>query len=467
MKETLFTELHQRGFFNQCTNEAGLAKAILEHREKNLPFAVYLGVDPTAESLHIGHTLPLYMLKHLQNIGLKIIVIVGGGTARIGDPSGKSSARPILTQEKIESNAQKIKTQVMRFFADDPDVTFVDNGEWLNELRYIDFLRDIGKHFSVNRMLSFDTYASRLESGLSFLEFNYQLLQSYDFAQLFSHHHCKLQIGGQDQWGNIISGVDLIRRLHGEEVFGLTCPLIMTSSGQKMGKSENGAIFLDASLTSPSEFYQYWRNCSDADVERYLKLFTFLPLEITQALTKEKSVEAIAVAKDRLAYETTKLIHGEDVAQQSQEQSRILFTRFSEPLGQKEREDRVKHIVKTAIGGALLATITGGVGLAGAIVGAAIGKATSSKSSSGGIAYSTLSTADLAKELTLADLFVQAGLANSKGEYRKKLVAGKAAYCNEALITEADAPIHADLFIDGAILLRAGKKRYYIFVLEA
>ncbi|NIZ40111.1 tyrosine--tRNA ligase [Entomospira entomophila] len=444
----LFSTLHLRGFFNQCTDEDGLAKAILEHQSASKPFAVYLGIDPTASSLHIGHTLPLYMLKHLQDLGLQIVVLVGGGTGRIGDPSGKNQARQLLSDEAIASNAELIKKQCMRFFQGNDNVRFLNNATWLNELHYIDFLRDIGRHFSVNRMLSFDAYASRLESGLSFIEFNYQLLQSYDFEQLFQRENCRLQIGGQDQWGNIVAGIDLIRRMHNEETFGLTCPLIMTSTGQKMGKSEQGAIFLDANLTSPSEFYQYWRNCSDADVGRFLKLFTFLPLEICDELVAQKDVTSLSHAKDRLALEVTTIIHGEEIARQVQEQMRILFDKSSE--NSQERVQLIISQAKAQLNHAQLnATSTGVAG------------------SHGGMSYSTITLQQLEDGLTFADLFVQAKLSTSKGEYRKKLVAASAAYCNEEAIIEADKVVNVVMFIDNALLLRAGKKRYHLVMLES
>ncbi|NIZ47378.1 tyrosine--tRNA ligase [Entomospira nematocerorum] len=444
----LFNKLHLRGFFNQCTDEDGLAKAIVEHQAQSKPFAVYLGIDPTASSLHIGHTLPLYMLKHLQDIGLQIVVLIGGGTGRIGDPSGKNQARQLLSDDIINSNAELIKNQCMRFFQGNENVRFLNNATWLNELRYIDFLRDIGRHFSVNRMLSFDAYASRLENGLSFIEFNYQLLQSYDFEQLFQRENCRLQIGGQDQWGNIVAGVDLIRRMHNEETFGLTCPLIMTSTGQKMGKSEKGAIFLDPNLTSPSEFYQYWRNCSDADVGRFLKLFTFLPIDVCDELVAHQDVTSLSHAKDRLALEVTTIIHGEEVARKIQEQMRVLFNKSSE-----NSLERVQLIISQArVQFDHTHPNTTSTGVSG---------------SHGGMTYSSVTLKQLQEGITLADLFTQAKLAMSKGEYRKKLVAAGAAYCNEEVIMESDKIISIDMFIDNALLLRAGKKRYHLVVLES
>lgn len=447
MNHVLFKDLHDRGFFHQCTNEQGLAQAILQHKENNHPFAVYLGIDPTANSLHIGHTLPLYMLRHLQKMGLKIIILLGGGTAKIGDPSGKNHARQILNNHTITSNTQQIKKQCLNFFNNDKNITFIDNNTWLNNLNYIEFLRDIGQHFNINRMLSFDTYSSRIDNGLTFLEFNYQIFQSYDFFQLFNKEFCYLQIGGQDQWGNIVAGIDLIRKICTKEAFGLTCPLITTSNGKKMGKTEEGAIFLNSSLTSPSEFYQYWRNCDDRDVGKFLKLFTFLSLDECNALMTNQQFKDISKAKEILAFEVTKIIHGLEIATHMQEQSRMLFTRAEAPKTQHEKEKRIKQIMAT-------------------VIGTDATKITNSHNKSGGITHGLLSQQILKESITLADLFVKAGLAKSKGEYRKKLVASKAAFCNEELIEEADKIITEDLFIDNALLLRAGKKRYYLFIIE-
>lgn len=277
------------------------------------PVVFYVGCDPTGPSLHIGHMVPFFAFRHLCSAGHRGIALVGGGTARIGDPSGKTAMRQMLDYEKLEKNAASITKQLDAFLGFDGRNAFAaNNKEWLAELNYIDFLRDIGSHFSVNRMLSFEAYRLRMETGLSFLEFNYQLLQSYDFLQLFRKYECRLQIGGDDQWGNIVAGSDLIRRMDGADVFGLTFPLITTADGKKMGKTEKGALFLDPSVTAPYDFFQYWRNVQDADVRRFLLMFTFLPIDECEILTAEGVNPNIA--KERLAWEVTALIHGKDEA---------------------------------------------------------------------------------------------------------------------------------------------------------
>ena len=278
-----FEVLEERGFIKQCTDAEQLKK-ILD--SDVVPF--YCGFDPTAPSLHVGNTVPLFAMAHLNRAGHKAIALVGGGTARIGDPSGRSEMRKMLTIDQINANAESQKKQIARFVDfDNESAIMVNNADWLADLNYIEFLRDIGRHFSVNRMLSFETYKMRLETGLSFIEFNYQLLQSYDFLVLNQRYGCRLQIGGDDQWGNIVSGVDLVRRIEGKEVYGLTFPLVTRADGKKMGKTEKGAVFLDPDMVSPYEFFQYWRNVPDADVEKFLFMFTFLP-EIGRASGRER-----------------------------------------------------------------------------------------------------------------------------------------------------------------------------------
>ena len=237
----------------------------------------YCGFDPTADSLHVGHLIPIMGLAHLQRHGHRIIALMGGGTAMVGDPSGKTEMRKMLTEEQLQQNIEAIRPQFGRFLRFDEENLQINNSEWLRDLNYLDFLREIGRHFSVNRMLSFETYKARLETGLSFLEFNYQLLQAYDFLELKRRYGCTLQLGGDDQWANIISGVDLIRRVDQHDAFGFTYPLLTTASGKKMGKTESGAIWLDPTRTSPYEYYQYWVNLDDADVAKCLRLFTYLP----------------------------------------------------------------------------------------------------------------------------------------------------------------------------------------------
>ena len=318
--------LKERGFFAQCTDLEGLSAKM----DKG-PVTFYVGCDPTGPSLHIGHMVPFFALRHLRNAGHHGIALIGGGTARIGDPSGKTEMRKMITYEQIDSNVEKIKAQLDRFIGFDGTTALSDNNKnWLADLNYIDFLRDIGSCFSVNRMLTFEAYKQRLERGLSFIEFNYQLLQAYDFYMLHQRHGCCLQIGGDDQWGNITAGVDLIRRKLGgttelnkeHEVFGLTFPLITRSDGKKMGKTEKGAIFLDPSLTSVFEFFQYWRNVADADVRKFFLLFTFLPVAEIDSIMKGD----INAAKERLAYEVTKEIHGTEDADKALSGARAAFS---------------------------------------------------------------------------------------------------------------------------------------------
>lgn len=311
--------LKERGFFQQCTDVEGLSRTMDEG-----PITFYVGCDPTGSSLHIGHMVPFFAFRHLRQAGHRGIALIGGGTARIGDPSGKTEMRKMLSYEQLDANAESIRAQLDRFIGFDGKTALTDNNKnWLADLNYIDFLRDIGRHFSVNRMLSFEAYRIRMETGLSFIEFNYQLLQSYDFLELYRRHGCRLQIGGDDQWGNIVAGIELIRRVEGAECYGLTFPLVTTSDGKKMGKTEKGAIFLDPAMTSPYEFFQYWRNIQDADLRRFLLMFTFLPTaEIDVLCAPGKNPNE---GKERLAYEVTALIHGPEEAEKALAGARAAF----------------------------------------------------------------------------------------------------------------------------------------------
>ncbi|MCH5291202.1 MAG: tyrosine--tRNA ligase [Treponema sp.] len=317
--------LQERGFFNQCTDVEGLSKKMDE-----CPITFYVGCDPTGASLHIGHMVPFFAFRHLVNHGHKGVALIGGGTGRIGDPSGKTEMRKMLDYAQIDENVEKIKAQLDRFLHFDGDKAMaINNKDWLENLNYIDFLRDIGSCFSVNKMLTFEEYRLRLEKGLSFIEFNYQLLQAYDFYMLHKNHNILLQIGGADQWGNITAGVDLIRRKLGgttelnemHQAYGLTFPLVMRSDGKKMGKSEKGAIFLDPALTPVFEFFQYWRNVPDADVKKFFLLFTFLEVEEIRQICSGD----INAAKERLSYEVTKAIHGQAEAERALEGARAAF----------------------------------------------------------------------------------------------------------------------------------------------
>lgn len=396
------------------------------------PITFYEGCDPTGPSLHIGHMAPYFAMRHLLEAGHKAIVLIGGGTARIGDPSGKTTMRKMLAYEQLDENAASITRQINRFFAALPNnaaanILYENNKTWLANLNYIDFLREIGSHFSVNRMLSFESYKMRLESesGLSFIEFNYQLLQSYDFYQLYKKYGCRLQIGGNDQWGNITAGADLIRRLErGAEsaatenaaaipaamVFGLTFPLVTTADGKKMGKTEKGAVFLDPDVTAPYDFFQYWRNVQDADVRRFLLMFTFLPIEECDSLAAQNPNEA----KERLAWEVTALVHGKDEADKALSGARASF-------GGADGDKSAMPSVRLA----------------------------RSKFESG---------------YNIADLFFDARLCATKSEVRRIVQQGGAYVGSRGdftAVTDVAAVVGADkLDEEGEIILRAGRKRF-------
>ena len=314
-------ELLDRGYIKQFTHEAE-TRELLE-KEK---ITFYIGFDPTADSLHVGHFIALMFMAHMQRAGHRPIALLGGGTAMVGDPSGKTDMRKMLTKEQIQHNVDSIKKQMERFidFSEDKAI-LVNNGDWLLNLNYVDFLRDVGTHFSVNRMLSAECFKQRLEKGLSFLEFNYMLMQGYDFYVLNQKYGCKMQLGGDDQWSNMIAGVELVRRKAQGEAFAMTCTLLTNSQGQKMGKTVGGALWLDAEKTSPFDFYQYWRNVDDADVEKCLALLTFLPMDEVRRLGSLEGAQ-INEAKKVLAYEVTKLVHGEEEAKKAQDAANALFS---------------------------------------------------------------------------------------------------------------------------------------------
>jgi len=301
--------LKERGFVEQITDEALITELFAKG-----PVTCYIGFDPTATSLHIGSLVPIMALAHMQKSGNRPIALVGGGTGLIGDPSGKTEMRQVLTREQIDHNAKCLGKQLSRYLDfSEGRALLLNNADWLTSINYIEFLRDIGRHFSVNRMLAAESYKIRLEKGLNFIEFNYMLLQGYDFLYLYQHYGCALQMGGNDQWGNMLAGTELIRKVEAKDAQAVTFPLITTSLGQKMGKTEKGTIWLDGTLTKPYEYYQYWVNCDDADVERFLKFFTYLPLEeitVVQTLTDAR----LNMAKAVLAYEATKVSHGAEAA---------------------------------------------------------------------------------------------------------------------------------------------------------
>ncbi len=398
----------ERGFFKQTTHPEELKSRVESGR-----ICAYIGFDPTADSLHVGHLIPLMGLAHLQRDGQRVIALMGGGTAMIGDPSGKTEMRKMLTEKQLEDNVGKIKPQMERFLDFSGDSELINNSEWLRNLNYIDFLRDIGRHFSVNRMLSFETYKVRLETGLSFLEFNYQLLQAYDFLELNKRYQCILQMGGDDQWANILSGVDLIRRVSQNEAFGWTYPLLTTASGRKMGKTEKGAVWLDPEKTSPYEYYQYWINCEDADVEKFLTLFTFLPLNEIRELSRLQGAE-IREAKSKLALETTSLAHGREEALKAEQAAKSLFGSGGES----------ENIPSTQI-----------------------------------------DSSSLLQGIGVFDAFRESGLCKSNGEARRLMNQG-GLYLNQEPLSDPDYRITKDDFNEGSVLLRAGKKRYHRFTLS-
>ncbi|MBQ6632729.1 MAG: tyrosine--tRNA ligase [Ruminococcus sp.] len=318
---TCFEELQRRGLIAQLTDEKEIKDLI-----DNGKATFYIGFDPTADSLHVGHFMALCLMKRLQMAGNKPIVLLGGGTAMIGDPSGKTDMRKMMTKETINHNVECFKKQMSRFidFSEDKAIV-VNNGDWLLDLNYVDVLREVGAHFSVNKMLTFECYKQRMERGLTFLEFNYMIMQSYDFYKLFKDYGCNMQFGGDDQWANMLGGTELIRKKLGKDAYAMTITLLLNSEGKKMGKTEKGAVWLDAEKTSPYDFYQYWRNVDDADVIKCLKLLTFVPIEQIEEMEKTMEGAQFNKAKELLAYELTKLIHGEEEANKADAAAKAIF----------------------------------------------------------------------------------------------------------------------------------------------
>ncbi len=341
-KKNVMDTLRERGFIKQVVFEEDLYKML---GEQSVSF--YIGFDPTADSLHVGHFLALMAMAHMQKAGHKPFALVGGGTGKVGDPSGRTDMRQMMTNDVINHNCERFKEQMSKFlsFEGENGVVMVNNADWLDNLNYIDFLREVGVHFSVNRMLTAECFKKRMEKGLSFLEFNYMLMQSYDFLYLFQNYGVALECGGDDQWSNILAGADLIRRKEKKPAFAMTFQLLTTSEGIKMGKTQKGALWLDREKTSPYEFYQYWRNINDADVENCLKLLTFVELDEIAELCQYKD-ERINKAKERLAFEVTKIVHSEQDAIESQNASRAAFvTGDSENMPQTEIEKGINQVV--------------------------------------------------------------------------------------------------------------------------
>ncbi len=418
----VLNELRQRGFIQQITEPEPLAELLQKG-----PVTFYVGFDPTADSLHVGSLVPIMGMVHMQRYGHKPIAIIGGGTTMVGDPSGKTEMRKMLTREQIVANGEKIKKQLSRYIDfSDGHAIMVDNYDWLGELKYIEFLRDIGKHFSVNRMLTYEAYKIRMEKGLSFLEFNYQLLQAYDYLMLYQRYGCRLQMGGDDQWANILAGVDLIRRIEGVDVYGLTFPLLMTATGQKMGKTEAGAIWLDAEKTPPYDYYQYWVNCDDRDVVRFLGFFTLLPMEEVEKVTALEGAELNA-AKTILAYEATKLTHGEAAAREALRGSIAAFGGRTIPA----------DLLPSS-------TIPRGTGDA----------------DTSAMPSTNISSMQLQAKPRLVDLLADLALVDSKGEARR-LIQGGGMYVNNQRIEDIYFQLSPEMTQDGRIVLRLGKKRYH------
>jgi tyrosyl-tRNA synthetase len=427
----LIEVLRSRGFIDQTTHEQELSDYCETARATG-----YIGFDPTASSLHIGHLVPIMALAHMQRLGLRPIALVGGGTGLVGDPSGKTEMRQMLTLDDVERNAAGIKLQLSRFIEFDAGQALqLNNAEWLTPLAYIPFLRDIGRHFSVNRMIKAESYKLRLDSeeGLSFIEFNYMILQAYDFLELCRRHDCRLQMGGRDQWGNIVAGVELIRRVEQKAAFGITFPLITTSSGEKMGKTAKGAVWLDPLRTSPYDYFQYWINTDDRDVARFLALFTFLPLEEIDAVKRLEGGALINAAKTILAFEATQLAHGSGQALSALQAAQRLF-------GHRELASELLPSSKIQRG--------------------------RPAADADAVPSSTIRADRLVAGIPAFRLFHEMGLAAS-GAAARRLIDQGGAYVNgkridrhEQLITEDDVSS------EGALVLRSGKKHFHRLVIE-
>ena len=405
MSTSIFDVLKERGYIAQCTNEDEVRKMLANEK-----VTFYIGFDPTADSLHVGHFLGLMVMAHMQRAGHRPICLVGGGTGTVGDPSGRTDMRKMLTDEDIEYNCNRFKEQMARFIDFSGDkALIVNNGDWLRKLNYIELLRDVGPHFTVNRMLTAECYKNRMEKGLTFLEFNYMIMQSYDFLELHRRYNLKLEMGGDDQWSNIIGGVELTRRKTGDAVYGLTFTLLTKSDGKKMGKTAGGALWLDKEKTPVYDFYQYWRNVDDADVEKCLALLTFLPMEEVHRLGSLQDA-AINEAKKVLAYEVTKLVHGQEEADKAQAAAEAVF-------GGSGSNENMPTIQLTAEN----------------------------------------------EGQKLLDILVGAQVFESKGEGRR-LIKQNGLSLNDAKLADPDYVLTDGDFTDGEAIVRKGKKKFYRLV---
>jgi tyrosyl-tRNA synthetase len=421
MIENIYKDLQERKFIYQVTDEEKLPELL-----NNGKSAFYAGFDPTADSLHVGHLLPVMAMRRLQQAGHTPIVLVGGATALVGDPSGKQEARPILTKENVAKNAQAIKKQLGSFIDfEDGNAIFVNNADWFADMNYLDFLRDVGSRFSVNRMLTMESVKQRMETGLSYLEFSYMLLQAYDFYFLNKEHNCTFQIGGQDQWGNIVAGVDLVRRMSQKEVYGATFPLLTDNTGAKFGKTAAGSVWLDPARTSIFDYYQFWRNSDDGDVGKLLGFFTNLPIAEIEELA---ALEAPAInrTKEILAYEATKLAHGKEEAEKVYLAACSKFG-FSDPEGKIKTSSEITSI-----------------------------KAQSQELSDD-LPTHEVDSANLAEGIWIVQLISDSGLAKSNGEGRR-LIQGGGIYLNDERVSDMKFNVSDSNFTDGTAVLRAGKK---------
>ena len=406
----IYDELVARGLIAQVTDEEEIKELI-----NNGKATFYIGFDPTADSLHVGHFMALCLMKRLQMAGNKPVVLIGGGTAQIGDPSGRSDKRQMMTTETINHNVECFKKQMSRFidFSEDKAI-LVNNADWIMDLNYIDVLREVGPHFSVNRMLTAECYKQRMEKGLSFLEFNYMIMQSYDFFRLFQDYGCNMQFGGDDQWSNMLGGTELIRRKLGKDAYAMTINLLLNSEGKKMGKTQSGAVWLDPNKTTPFDFFQYWRNVSDADVLKCIKMLTFLPLEEIQKMESWEGAQ-LNEAKEILAFELTKLVHGEDEANKAREASHALFA-----------------------GGGSLANMP----------------------------TIELTADDFTDgEIDIITILCKAELCSSRGDARRNIQQGGVSVADEK-ITDIGAKYTADAFAGEGIIVKRGKKKFAKIIMK-
>ena len=406
----IYEELKARGLIAQETNEDEIRELVNAGKA-----TFYIGFDPTADSLHVGHFMALCLMKRLQMAGNKPVVLIGGGTGYVGDPSGRTDMRSMMTPETIQHNCDCFKKQMERFIEFGPDkAIMVNNADWLLKLNYIDLLRDVGACFSVNNMLRAECYKQRMEKGLSFLEFNYMIMQSYDFYHLFKHYGCNMQFGGDDQWSNMLGGTELIRKKLGKDAYAMTITLLLNSEGKKMGKTQSGAVWLDPNKTSPFEFYQYWRNVADSDVLKCIRMLTFLPLEEIDKMDKWEGSQ-LNTAKEILAFELTKLVHGEEEANKAQQTARALFS------GSGNLDNMPSY---------------------------------------------TLSKDDLTDgKIAVNDILFKAGMTKSKGEGRRLIEQGGVSV-NDKKVASAVETVCADDFSDGSIIVKKGKKVFYKIILE-